>query len=155
MILVEEPDPDDAGEIFFVQRQTWHESYIDRISHEEIEKRFCDAPKRIEQVREKIEDGKKFKFFIARDDDKIVGFISLSRDPHAEVDSLYVLQSHQGLGLGRKLLEAGLGWFDPNELIELETSDDSVQKFYEKFGFQFVKNTPTEEFPTMRRMRKN
>ena len=141
MISIEDPLPEDAGEIFFVQRQTWHESYLDQVSHEEIEDRFTDSPNRIKRIREIIETGKEGKYFIARDkeDNKILGVISLLTLPQNKIKSFYVLQISQGKGLGRKLIEKAFEWFG-NENIYVETHSDSIQHFYEKFGFEFLKD---------------
>ncbi|NJP03910.1 GNAT family N-acetyltransferase [Candidatus Gracilibacteria bacterium] len=51
------------------------------MSHEEIEHRFSDSPERIEKIKEAIQSDN-HKFFVARDEGKIVGFISLIKVPH-------------------------------------------------------------------------
>ncbi len=146
MIFIEEPIPDDAGEIFFIQRQTWHESYIDYLSHEDIEKRFCDSPKRIQKIREKINDKNHTKYFIARDEEKIIGFISLSNTPRNEIHSLYVIQGYQGQGIGKKLLLKGIDWFyDKPVFVHVNKKNELARKFYEKFQFQFTKNVSQDE----------
>ncbi len=147
-IQIEDPIPADAAEIFFVQRQTWHESYIDRMSHEEIEHRFVDSPDRIEKIKEAIESDDR-KFFIARDEGKIIGFISLTKTPKNEIKTFYVLENYQGQGLGKKLMTRALEWFGDEEVI-LETSSPDAQRFYERFGFE-VQGKPEERkgFDTM------
>lgn len=142
-IVIEDPLPNDAAEIFFVQRQTWHESYLDQLSHEEIEKRFTNSPERIQRIKDIIEKKLDGKFFIARDkeNNKILGFISLLVKPVNEINSLYLLESSQGLGLGRKLMERALEWYGNQDVI-VETHSDSLQIFYEKFGFKFTKKLP-------------
>lgn len=146
MIAIEDPFSEDAAEIFFVQRQTWHESYLDQVSHEDIEKRFVDAPEKIERIRQVIDGKIDGKFFIARDKEanKILGFVSLQTTPHNEINSLYMIKTSQGLGLGRKLMERSLEWFG-NQDIYVCTHANHIQKFYEKFGFEFLKNIPKKE----------
>jgi len=150
MISIEDPLPEDAGEIFFVQRQTWHESYLDQVSHEEIEHRFADAPEKIERIKDVIEEKIDGKFFIARDmeQEKILGFVSLLTQPRNEIKSLYIIQTSQGLGLGKKLLERALEWYE-GEDVYVETNN--AQSFYEKFGFKKTRNVPDKEgyFPDM------
>ena len=142
-IVIEDPLPSDAAEIFFVQRQTWHESYLDQISHEEIEERFTDAPTRIQRIKDIIEEKIDGKFFIARDKEanKILGFISLLTKPHNEINSLYMIETSQGLGLGRKLMEKSLEWYGDAD-VYVHTHADHIQTFYEKFGFEFAKDLP-------------
>jgi len=150
MISIEDPLPDDAGEIFFVQRQTWHESYLDQVSHEEIEHRFTDAPSNIDRIKKIIEGKINGKFFVARDkdQDKIMGFISLLTQPRNEINSFYVIQEVQGIGIGRKLLKRALDWYGPEEVF---VKSDDVLAFYEKFGFKQTKKTLNTEgcFPDM------
>jgi ribosomal protein S18 acetylase RimI-like enzyme len=45
-----------------------------------------------------------------------------------------VLQSHQGLGLGRKLLEAALG--DGPASLWVAAQNERAIAFYRRFGFQ-------------------
>lgn len=145
MISIEEPSPDDAGEIFFVQRQTWHESYTDYIDHEEIEGRFTDSPKRIEQIKEKIKKNST-NYFVAKDEDKIVGFISLTKNPKNEIFSLYVLEQSQGQGIGKQLMHKGVDWFKGEEIyIHVAVENKKAQSFYKKFGFNFIKNLSSSE----------
>ncbi len=144
MILIEEPIPDDAAEIFFVQRQTWHESYLDQVSHEDIEKRFVDAPEKIKRIKQVIEGKIDGKFFVAREKelDKILGFISFLTEPRNEIKSLYMIQASQGLGLGRKLLEKALQWYGEKDIY---VQTNNAQSFYEKFGFTRIKQVPDPE----------
>jgi ribosomal protein S18 acetylase RimI-like enzyme len=145
MILIEEPSRDDAVEIFFVQRQTWHESYIDYLSHEEIEKRFTDSPKRIQQIKELIEDVHN-QYFIAKTKGKIIGFISLTKIPRNKIVSLYVIEQSQGQGVGKELFQEGIKWFKDTEIfIRVLKKNKKAQKFYEKMGAKFIRNLSPEE----------
>ncbi|MCF7846952.1 MAG: GNAT family N-acetyltransferase [Candidatus Gracilibacteria bacterium] len=143
---IEVPSPDDAAEIFFVQRQTWHESYTRYLTHEEIEHRFTDAPERIEQIREGIKVQEIAQYFVARDAGKIVGFISLAREPKNEIRSLYVLEQCQGQGVGRKLLQKAFDWFAGEPIfVHTDEQNAEAQAFYKKFGFEFVQRLPSSE----------
>lgn len=145
-IAIEDPLPSDAAEIFFVQRQTWHESYLDQLAHEEIEKRFSNSLERIERIKSIISKNEPGQYFIARDKEanKILGFISLLTEPRNEINSLYMLEASKGLGLGRKLMEKALNWYGKQEVF-VETHADSLQSFYEKFGFEFVRELPPKK----------
>ena len=145
-LVIEDPLPNDAAEIFFVQRQTWHESYLNEISHEEIEKRFTNSPERIQRIKNIIEGKIDGKFFIARDKkaNKILGFISLITAPHNEIKSLYLIEASQGLGLGRKLMERALEWYG-SQKIYVHTHSNNIQAFYEKFDFKFTKKLPADD----------
>lgn len=86
--------------------------------------------------------------WVACDDGAVVGFAGVHRmptgeAPHAvpppscgdlELWGLYLLASHQGLGLGRRLLEAALG----TSAASLWVAADNVRAigFYRHFGFE-------------------
>lgn len=144
MIVIEDPLPEDAAEIFFVQRQTWHESYLDQVSHEDIEKRFVNAPEKIKRIKQIIEGKVDGKFFVARDRkaNKILGFISLLTQPRNEINSFYMIQVSQGQGLGRELLEKAFEWYGNTDIF---VKTNNAQVFYERFGFERIKQVPDPE----------
>ncbi|NJP03911.1 GNAT family N-acetyltransferase [Candidatus Gracilibacteria bacterium] len=47
-----------------------------------------------------------------------------------------MLENYQGQGLGKRLMQKALEWFDNDEDIILETSSPDAQRFYERFGFE-------------------
>ena len=58
----------------------------------------------------------------------------------AELKRMYLLPAYRGLGLGRKLLEAALGWarLEHVRAVRLDTGSDmaAAQRFYEAAGFE-------------------
>ena len=82
--------------------------------------------------------------FVAEDEGRIVGRLSIARDQHpasrhvADL-GLMVAMSHRRQGIGTKLLETALDWARESEVRKLELHvfpyNDAAIKLYEKFGF--------------------
>lgn len=83
--------------------------------------------------------------FVALDGDRIVGRLSLARDPHpasAHVADLgmMVAASHRRRGIGRKLLDAAVAWAHVVKVEKLELHvfpwNEPAIRLYEDFGFE-------------------
>jgi RimJ/RimL family protein N-acetyltransferase len=82
--------------------------------------------------------------FVAEDEGRIVGRLSIARDQHpasrhvADL-GLMVAMSHRRRGIGTSLLEAALDWARHSEVRKLELHvfphNEAAIKLYEKFGF--------------------
>ncbi|MCZ7588382.1 MAG: GNAT family N-acetyltransferase [Gaiella sp.] len=82
---------------------------------------------------------------VAVDGDRIVGRLSLARDPHpasAHVADLgmMVAASHRRRGIGRMLLEAAVAWARTARVAKLELHvfpwNEQAIRLYERFGFE-------------------
>jgi L-phenylalanine/L-methionine N-acetyltransferase len=83
--------------------------------------------------------------FVAEDGDRIVGRLSLSRDPHpasrhvADL-GLMVAASHRRQGVGTALLEEAVGWAQESRIRKLELHvfpwNEPALGLYETFGFE-------------------
>jgi GNAT superfamily N-acetyltransferase len=85
--------------------------------------------------------------WVASDDGTVVGFAGIHREPapgspqghpppssgDLELWGLYLLGSHQRLGLGRRLLEAALG--NSAASLWVAAGNTGAIRFYERFGF--------------------
>ncbi|HET6600845.1 MAG TPA: GNAT family N-acetyltransferase [Gaiella sp.] len=83
--------------------------------------------------------------FVALDGDRIVGRLSLARDPHpasAHVADLgmMVAASHRRRGIGRKLLDEAVAWARGANVEKLELHvfpwNEPALRLYEDFGFE-------------------
>jgi putative acetyltransferase len=83
--------------------------------------------------------------FVAEDRGRIVGRLSLARDPHpasAHVADLglMVAVSHRGRGIGRALLECAVDWARGVGVTKLELHvfphNEPAIRLYERFGFE-------------------
>jgi RimJ/RimL family protein N-acetyltransferase len=83
--------------------------------------------------------------FVAEADGRVVGRLSLSRDPHpasrhvADV-GLMVAAAHRGRGIGKRLLEAATDWSRRSGITKLELHvfpwNEAALGLYESFGFE-------------------
>jgi RimJ/RimL family protein N-acetyltransferase len=82
--------------------------------------------------------------FVAEDEGRIVGRLSIARDQHpasrhvADL-GLMVAMTHRRRGIGTRLLETALDWARESDVRKLELHvfphNDAAIKLYEKFGF--------------------
>jgi putative acetyltransferase len=83
--------------------------------------------------------------FVALDGDRVIGRLSLARDPHpasAHVADLgmMVAASHRRRGIGRKLLDVAVAWARVVNVEKLELHvfpwNEPAIRLYEDFGFE-------------------
>ena len=60
-------------------------------------------------------------------------------DATGEVDSLYVIPSHRGSGVGHALMSTAMDWFGRQSVrsivVNVISGNDDAQKFYARYGF--------------------
>lgn len=68
---------------------------------------------------------------------------SIDADGTGEVESIYVLESYRGLGIGSLLIEASLAWMElkgaAKKTVIVAAGNEAVFKFYKRFGFHIRK----------------
>ena len=92
---------------------------------------------------------------VAEGPDGLVGFACFllearaftARQNTSEIAALYLLRSAQGLGLGRRLLEAALDHLPPRQDVVLYVLDKNRRaiRFYESMGFRLTGRTLRQE----------
>ncbi len=89
------------------------------------------------------ENGVEYNFnkfsFVAKDDDKLVGFITgFSYYSEVTINNLVVRKEYRGKGIGTKLIRKVEKHFENKGFnnINLVTNDFQAPKFYEKCGFE-------------------
>jgi ribosomal protein S18 acetylase RimI-like enzyme len=127
-----------------VHVRCWQETYRGLLSQEFLAAQHSGT--RLPLWRHLLESAEPAEAWVASDGGRIVGFAGIRREPGAsshgfeppssgdlELWGLYLLASHQGLGLGRRLLEAALG----GEAASLWVAAHNARAigFYGHFGF--------------------
>ena len=64
---------------------------------------------------------------------------TITADGTGEVDSLYVIPSQRGAGIGHALMKEAMDWFGRQSVrsivIEVISGNDAAQRFYARYGF--------------------
>lgn len=104
-------------------------------------------------TQEYIDVGSTLPSYVAYIDDKPIGFVSLKRNNHDELE-LYVLgvkKKYHQQGIGKKLLEKTIGYCKQNNIKSIlvmtldesyspfDANYDATRKFYFAVGFKRVK----------------
>lgn len=138
-----------------VLKASWIDTYPNEehgVLRHDIERRAdrFDDPSTVEERRKLY--GKGSSRFVAREGDKVVGFIHV--DPKVnEVCGLYVHPDYlntedRRLDIGRRLFQAGLEALDTSRDIFLWVTayNDRAIRFYEKQGFELTKEKRPFEY---------
>lgn len=135
----------DVEQLAEVHVRCWQETYRGMLSEGFLASR--DPRSRLELWRHLLEAAEPADAWVASDGGTVVGFAGTRREAGAashgfgppssgelELWGLYLLASHQGLGLGRRLLVAALG----SEAASLWVAADNQRAigFYRHFGFE-------------------
>lgn len=130
----------DVPTIVQLAEATWEPTYRFIISREQIEYMYRVIYTPASLQRQMAEQG--HTFLLVYVDEQAAGFASYSVKPaagHYHLNKIYVLPSHQGMGLGQRLIEAveqavrAAG----GQLLDLNVNrHNPALAFYEHLGFQ-------------------
>jgi GNAT superfamily N-acetyltransferase len=134
---------DDARAIAQVHVNCWRTTYRGILPHEVLDGLSYDE--REEHWRDWFggKHGQKFTFVAVDPADQIVGFASAGLERtgnpiyHGEIYAIYVLQSHQRQGLGRRLVEAVVGTLRNgaiDSMLVWVLAQNPACRFYECLG---------------------
>jgi len=135
----------DIENIQDVLRQASKEVYeICGLSQNDFEKQFTDEPQEVNKRTEMIKNlDENEKIVVAKTEDKVIGMghIEESSDENI-VQAVYVLPEYQNKGVGLLLWNEMKKWLNPSKKTVLYVFEKNINaiKFYNKVGFNFVKN---------------
>lgn len=132
-----ETDEEKRGKAY-VHWKSWQEAYpgivsqefLDNLSIEQCEKWAFEYPDNT---------------LIAKDGDKVVGFVSYGTyrweeepDESGEIYAIYTLSDYYGTGVGKELMQAGLAAIPESKKVAVRVLKENARaiRFYEKFGFR-------------------
>jgi putative acetyltransferase len=140
VIAIRRAEPSDASELVALAAAIGQESGGWLLTTEAW-RPVADERRYLKAVRRHLDAA----VLVAVDDDRIVGRLSLARDPHpasAHVADLgmMVAGSHRRRGIGRRLLEAAVAWARGGGVSKLELHvfpwNEPAIRLYESFGFE-------------------
>lgn len=138
-MLIREMNTSDIESVRLIAADTWRNTYSSFIPAEIQEKILTEA-----YSSEIMEHRFKSSItLVAEYDGKIAGYAFLSGNRLSEdvyLESLYVHPHHQGKGVGKQLILAGLSMFNEPHTVTLTVyKGNSNITFYEKQGFKVLK----------------
>jgi ribosomal protein S18 acetylase RimI-like enzyme len=158
-IVIASAKPEDAEGIQNVFYKTWLATYPNKefnITVEDLEYRHRNMfiPENIEERKQGIRDIKdNEKFLVAKINEEVdaVGYFEIVDDKN-KLQAMYVLPEHQGNGIGKKLWENAVAFFDPSKDIYVEVVEYNAGaiNFYKSLGFMDTGRRFSEERFRMR-----
>ena len=140
-MLIRKATRNDARGIVEMITQTWMTTYKGLVPDEVLEQHSAATDERVKKTEKRIETGE--CCLVAEDSGEIVGNVRYgeSRNPDfedcGEIYSLYVIDSHQKLGLGKGLLIKALEDLSEqgfNSVIVNVLDRNKAINFYKKYG---------------------
>jgi ribosomal protein S18 acetylase RimI-like enzyme len=119
-----------------------------KVYHHELSPHFPERymqftfEERKEEILKKAGNGT-LKMDIVKDEDTMqyIGYCisSISKENIGEVDSIYLNEKYQSLGIGTPLMKRALNWMDEKNVkskkIVVAVGNEELLSFYEKFDF--------------------
>ena len=109
-----------------------------------------------EAIEEYTDESSRLPFFIAVEESKVVGFISIKENSKytAEVYLMGVLSDYHKRGIGRELINKVLKWSKNQgyEFLQVKTLDESHQDIYYEGTRKFYKSVGFKEFECLKEL---
>lgn len=138
--------PEDIPAVQQAARRTWSHTY-DGVIPEPVQEKFLARAYSEAALERRME---RDFFLVAEIDGEIVGFADFQPISRAEVylGAIYVLPGHQSVGVGQRLLKAGIEKFPMSAKITLnvERGNDRARRFYEAHGFRVIGGSTEDLF---------
>lgn len=151
-VLIYDATAEDAAGILNVKYKTWLSTYPrvapEHVTKEQIHKEFEDIQHLTNLWEEGLKENNPDKrALVAKHQGEIIGFVTAKRhaDRPSAIGTLYVLEEHQGKGIGKKLINETLTWLGAERapvVLEVVKGNDDTIDFYEKRGFVFARDMP-------------
>lgn len=145
-IKIVEAEALDIPEMCAIHKQIWLATYAGDacgLSESDILSKDFDSPMKINKWQSSLDD-ENYKLWLAKDNDKIVGFAGAKKGEHEnDFSVVYILPEYQRKGIGQTFARKVFAWLGTEKPIQIELANcnKSALKFYEKLGFTNPKIT--------------
>ncbi|KGX92350.1 GNAT family acetyltransferase [Pontibacillus halophilus JSM 076056 = DSM 19796] len=143
--MIRQANERDIPAIQRVASETWHATYEGIINRDAQDRFIANA-----YSQHSMENRVKGMFYIAEEQGDVIGFGNFSKIEGKTfyIGALYVLPTHQGKGIGTRLLQYGLDRMEDWTEVEVDVEKENAQgvRFYEKHGFTKKKEYEDELF---------
>ena len=143
-MILREPTHEDIPAIARVHVDTWRTAYRGIVPDAHLAKlSYEDRENRWHQILNQDPESGNFTYVAEHASEKIVGFASggPERERHpvykGELTAIYILQSHQGKGIGRRLMQVvaeRLGRSQMHSMLAWVLVDNPACQFYTRLG---------------------
>lgn len=142
-VEITQAQPHDAIEIARVHNLAWLATYVNKeITKEDILSLQLEGLQRINTLRDYLAQQNDFNHtFVAKSDGVVIGFCTVMKEEGSnKIHSLYILPKYHRQGVGKKLLQEAINWFDDDGDITLSVAmyNYKAQEFYLTQGFEFT-----------------
>jgi ribosomal protein S18 acetylase RimI-like enzyme len=127
-----------------IAEKTWPVAYGHILSNEQL-RYMLDRFYSLASMQEQAEINQ-HRFLLALHANEAIGFASFSAIPNVHhrfrLHKLYILPEHQGIGLGKRILDQIVELIKASHAVSLELNVNrynNAKHFYEKMGFQIVR----------------
>lgn len=130
---------DDIAAVQQIAKISWNDTY-EGIIPTNIQDLFIERAYSNAMMMKRLE---KTSVYVAVHDETIIGFANFTRvdeDGDAELTAIYLLPSHQHLGYGKQLLNAGLEHIQNAQqlFVYVESENQKGRAFYERNNFSCI-----------------
>jgi ribosomal protein S18 acetylase RimI-like enzyme len=160
-LIITDASPDDALAYRELERNVWRQVYVNErtgITDKDIDWYFDEfkhafKPEMLEKFQEELGglDATQ-KAIVVKDGDNVIGTAWLMRgEDHNELGSIYLDPSVQGRGIGKRVWESALQYFDPTKptIVTVNKQNESAIGYYQSLGFVEESELKSElQFPS-------
>lgn len=148
-IAYEEATIKDAHDISYIGAYSWKETYLELVPKVYLENKLNNYANKIEKQKKIIQD-KNNTIYIAKVDDKTVGFVSFGKSENEKykeygyVGALYLLKDYQKYGIGKHLFKIALESLKEQGYTKMMLecmSGNKTLDFYKKYLGEIIDTT--------------
>lgn len=135
----------DAYGIEYVAAHSWKETYWDYMPHDYLENRVQTIEQKIERATNLLKNTN--TYYVAEIDNQVIGILHYKESQsdkykdYGYLESIYILEKYQGLGIGKKLFQIAIkGLLDmgyDKMYLECLQGNDTIN-FYKKYGGKII-----------------